>query len=421
MAFAKWFQKLWETRTLHLHNLLYHSRELLPLSNDVVQQLLVVEEKALQGGKDGIVAAGLSRPVADAIACLRNMELVSIQCREDRLLISFEPLFSRLLQGLLQTMGAGEEERRRLDGEREALREREERIVAWENELREWQKKITEKDQLIHEDQTDLLAREKELQASRQELSAEKQYLDHLRRDLEEVSRYLDRVPGQKAVAPAATRDETVHIAQFLEQLRGQAANKEEIREIQLLQQRYRWTLDFTLAFVKTAAGHNYRKVAQYRRQAALVAQRGIADPADLTAFFTNRSYLDDQVSEVWATLGSSLKINEVFVDMYVKWSRTWGFSHEVILRACQEAYKGAKNPTLNYVDIILSRWHQAGVRTVEDGEREIAKFRQERLRGGGYHREPGTGKSGRGPFTGENVVPKSEAEARVYEKFKHI
>ncbi|KAB2953877.1 DnaD domain protein [Heliorestis acidaminivorans] len=446
MTLAHWLQSLWEKGVLHLHKLLYHSKEELQLSNETLQALLVIEEKIAVAGEKGIQIVGLQRHVADSIAHLKKSNIIEIECEDGRAFISFAPLFAKLLQQrggqadlgkqYLQMHEEIQEEIRRLDDlrnrqvlernqlteDRKALTEKEERFHNWEEDLRQKEKEM-------QEELKNLLQEEKRIQEQAFQLREEKLLLDkeridlnNLRRELKEVKAYLDQQSASQSRSSAPLfpqeNDAFSQLASFLQQQRGQGANQEEIREIEKMQQRYRWSLDFTMLFLRLSFQKGHRTVTEYRRQAELVYQRGIERPEKLEEYFEKKSYFDEKISEVWVTLGSSIRINDIFIDVYKKWSQTWGFSHEVILRACQETYKGAQNPNLNYVDVILTRWRQAGVRTVEDGEREIEKFKQQRNRNYNKSKAPVAASS---PLSGENVVPKNEEEAKAYERFRHL
>ncbi|MBM7867791.1 DnaD domain protein [Heliobacterium gestii] len=496
MTLARWMHLLWENNALHLHNLIYHSREDLQLSNDLVQELLVIEERVAAAGTEGILPASLPRHVADSIARLNKVGLLEVQCKEDRVFLSFEPLFDKLLKGRMgdgdvsrQYMLIMEEvqeeirrledlrnrqvlERRQIDEERKALLEREERLASRDDDLRRMQLSLMEKDQSLHLLQMRLAEEERQFQEERRQLDQERSDLEGMRRELDDAiklhterqtgygpsasagalplgapagygamangagsSAGLSAAPGYGPAAalggargsqfPPSVMEDNGPLMHFLQQLRGGAANAEEARDLRKIQMRHHWSDAFLLDFLQAAARGGVRAIPEFRRQAEMVAAWGIAGSDKLAEFFGKKTYLEEKVYEVWLTLGSPNKINDIFRDTYVKWSQTWGFSHEVILRACQEAYKGAANPSINYVDKVLSRWHEAGVRTVEDGEREIDRFRQQRSRGGGGrpagHLPHAASASQRGPQAGVNVVPKSEEEAKAYEQFRDL
>lgn len=70
------------------------------------------------------------------------------------------------------------------------------------------------------------------------------------------------------------------------------------------------------------------------------------------------------------------------------KWSREWGFSDEVILRACDQS-TGFSNP-MKAVDRVLEAWRDLGVRTVSDAEGVLREYR-----------------SGKGRSQSQGVAPK--------------
>lgn len=57
------------------------------------------------------------------------------------------------------------------------------------------------------------------------------------------------------------------------------------------------------------------------------------------------------------------------------RWSDEWGFSNEVIMKACDLA-AGSHNP-LQYVNKVLENWKERGVRTVADAEQSEAEHKR--------------------------------------------
>lgn len=57
------------------------------------------------------------------------------------------------------------------------------------------------------------------------------------------------------------------------------------------------------------------------------------------------------------------------------RWFEDWKFSLELVLKACEKSSATA-NPSVNYINGVLSSWHEKGVRTVEDAESESEKFK---------------------------------------------
>lgn len=59
------------------------------------------------------------------------------------------------------------------------------------------------------------------------------------------------------------------------------------------------------------------------------------------------------------------------------KWYRTYGFTKELVLAACDRTMNAIHAPSFQYADRILSDWKEAGVRTMRDVE-ELDRIRRE-------------------------------------------
>ncbi|MFA5524582.1 MAG: DnaD domain protein [Tissierellales bacterium] len=69
----------------------------------------------------------------------------------------------------------------------------------------------------------------------------------------------------------------------------------------------------------------------------------------------------------IMKSLGFSNRIpSEAETKVMNKWFDDWKFTMEVILKACENTKKTA-NPSVNYIDGILSKWKEKGIATVEE------------------------------------------------------
>lgn len=69
----------------------------------------------------------------------------------------------------------------------------------------------------------------------------------------------------------------------------------------------------------------------------------------------------------IMKSLGFSNRVpSEAEVKVINKWFDEWKFTMEVILKACENTKKTA-NPSVNYIDGILSNWKEKGIATVEE------------------------------------------------------
>lgn len=86
--------------------------------------------------------------------------------------------------------------------------------------------------------------------------------------------------------------------------------------------------------------------------------------------------------------------------ELMEKWFRSFGFTKEIVVEACNRTIRAIHNPSFQYADRILTDWKAAGVRTLSDIE-ELDKLRraQEKKKenGGGQTAGGAERKNGRG------------------------
>lgn len=62
-------------------------------------------------------------------------------------------------------------------------------------------------------------------------------------------------------------------------------------------------------------------------------------------------------------------------MDFLKKWTGTYGFSKEIIAEACRRTIQKTHEPSFEYTDSILGRWHSAGVHTMNDIKRTDEEY----------------------------------------------
>ena len=53
--------------------------------------------------------------------------------------------------------------------------------------------------------------------------------------------------------------------------------------------------------------------------------------------------------------------------DSIERWYKTWGFSRQMVVEACNRTMAAIHKPSFQYADRILEEWHKNGIRTLED------------------------------------------------------
>lgn len=92
--------------------------------------------------------------------------------------------------------------------------------------------------------------------------------------------------------------------------------------------------------------------------------------------------------------------------EMIGRWFKTYGFTRELVLEACNRTLAATHSPSFKYADKILSGWKKAGVRSLED-IRRLDEQHAERAKGKGSGNGSGSqdyrgGGNGRGRSTNQ-------------------
>lgn len=108
-----------------------------------------------------------------------------------------------------------------------------------------------------------------------------------------------------------------------------------------------------------------------------------------------SRSFTKDVFAVMKAFGLTDRKPGEVENDMISRWFKTYGFTREIIVEACNRTLAVTHNPSFQYADKILSEWKKAGVKSLSDVA-VIDKKRQEQ----GKAKAAGTAVAGKAKST---------------------
>ena len=66
------------------------------------------------------------------------------------------------------------------------------------------------------------------------------------------------------------------------------------------------------------------------------------------------------------------------------RWFRTYGFTREIVIEACNRTLSATHSPSFQYADKILEGWKKAGVRTTEEIKKLDEQY-ADRVKGGDF------------------------------------
>lgn len=97
-----------------------------------------------------------------------------------------------------------------------------------------------------------------------------------------------------------------------------------------------------------------------------------VLTPADARRHLSAQKEMDERITAVFETAGINRTPTEANRKIYTRWNEAWGIGHDAILLAA-EISTLSDNP-YRYLNSILSKWHEAGIKTLADAQRETKK-----------------------------------------------
>ena len=84
-------------------------------------------------------------------------------------------------------------------------------------------------------------------------------------------------------------------------------------------------------------------------------------------------------VYTVMKALGRQSDPTEQEAEFIRRWNKEYGFSQDMILSACEKTVLAVSTHRFEYAEAILSKWHQAGIRTLNDVKKAEEEFQKNR------------------------------------------
>lgn len=185
---------------------------------------------------------------------------------------------------------------------------------------------------------------------------------------------YLWEEANMKEAAPIKKGEFNYgQILKWLDQVRGTlSVTMREKQVIQELNLRFGWTTEFILIFLQLAFERGHNQVQAYFPLAKKVYENSIDTVEGLVSFMDNLDWIQYKVTEVKKCVGQFGGVTRPQREMYLKWNKAWGLSHEIIMRAAEETVR-TNNPSFKYIDSILADWKAKGIIDLNGAEEALA------------------------------------------------
>lgn len=183
----------------------------------------------------------------------------------------------------------------------------------------------------------------------------------------DKISVSLGEQPGYMAEDTESYSTSELNYAQLVKKLEQTLAVFLTMRDKQNIQeavQRYNWSYDLVYdIYVKYYRDH--RKEYEFGFFCRMAYGAQVRDKKSFQAFVDGLNSTVYKTTEVLRKLGKKNSPSEPQKEMYLKWSASWKFTHEMILLAVDET-TSADNPSFNYLDAVLKEWAEKGITTPE-------------------------------------------------------
>ncbi len=169
-------------------------------------------------------------------------------------------------------------------------------------------------------------------------------------------------------------------VVKKLEQTLGLFLTLRDKQNIQEAVQRYNWSYELVYEiYLKYYRDH--RKAYQFGFFCQMAYGAHVQDKKSFLAFADGLNTTVYKTTEVLRKLGKKNNPSEPQKELYLKWTASWKFSHEMIMLAVDET-TSADNPSFNYLDAVLKEWMEKGITTPEALAAEKQRLERERARG---------------------------------------
>lgn len=198
--------------------------------------------------------------------------------------------------------------------------------------------------------------------------------------------KYLDRIlerlqakgstTSRKITEDKTLNERSVKNIQELMHIIGEANLKPSMEYENLY---HKWTniygfdMDMLVYAAKLSGSHGKKPLPYIDAVLTDWYNKRILTAEDAVSYISERQALDDCIEAVFKASGISRSVTDIHRKAYTKWSVEWGISADAILLGA-EISSLSDNP-YRYLNTILTNWHNAGVKTLKDAQRETKKY----------------------------------------------
>lgn len=151
-------------------------------------------------------------------------------------------------------------------------------------------------------------------------------------------------------------KEETSQILFVVEQYIGKPLSPTEMKTILFFTDKLHFSEDLIDYLIQYCVEKGKKDFRYIEKVAISWAEEGITNPRQ--AAKAAKKY-DKVVYDIMKALGKSTNPTKAEADYVIKWTKSLGFTQDIILEACQRTVMATDKHRFEYADSILNSWHQ--------------------------------------------------------------
>lgn len=197
----------------------------------------------------------------------------------------------------------------------------------------------------------------------------------------EENTKSAPRTPAAAKTAFTAdeldafrSNNETSQIIFIAEQYTGKLLSRSDLETLLFIYDTLGFSVDLIDYLIQYCVGRGKKQFSYMEKVAIDWAEAHVVTVRQAKLRTTK---YDKQIYSIMRALGKNTEPTEPEVTYIKKWMNQFGFSSEVILKACERSVLATDRNRIQYANAILSKWHEAGVKSAKDIETADASYQK--------------------------------------------
>lgn len=153
--------------------------------------------------------------------------------------------------------------------------------------------------------------------------------------------------------------------------------NDRQVADVLDWVENYNFGPEMVEAVIREGQRQGITRMAYLNKIARQWHEEGVTTPAEAEESAQRHRRAMAKHRAVLQYLGLDRPVSMAEQAMLDKWSEEWGFSNEMIIRACAAAV--GKNNQFQYVNRVLESWRERGIKSLADVERDLTEYKQRR------------------------------------------